>query len=237
MASKAPKDTDDVELSRAEFHIEGNFSDPDELEKIAWEAFYALRVSAYERYEDRDVGLKVHVEEGSAIGVALVLATAKIVYEAVAQYPDFKNGVKELANDGKHVAKKVLSIAFVRKAKQAGKVLSVHADAGAVGQVEGLFKRVRNGKMTRVQGEELALELLGRYGTIPKDTREAIQKAFRTMKVAGIQTRIPDEEPIEQQKRKRVPKVRESRERKSEWSVDIESRNRKDKPRVSRRRT
>jgi hypothetical protein len=237
MAKKTTKKDDDLELSRAEFVLEGDYSDPDELEKVAWEAFYELRVSAYERYEGMDVGLKVHAEEGSAEVVALVVGAIGGVYGAIANYPDFKAGVKEMAKDAKYVAKKVLSITRVVKAKQKGKLLTLRADAGAIGQVDQLFKKVKKGKLSRAQGEELALDLLERFGTLPDDTKQAIQSSFRTMKVAGTQLRIPDEEEVQRPKRTRTPKLREPLERKSEWSVDIESRSREEKPKVSRRKT
>jgi len=236
-ARKNPKNPDDVELSRAEFVLDGDYSDPDDLEKVAWEAFYELRVSAYERYEGMDVGLKVHAEEGSAEVVALVVAAVGTVYGALANYKDVKAGVKELAKDARYVAKKVLSITRVRKAKEKGRLLSLRADAGAIGQVDQLFKKVKNGKLSRAQGEELALEVLERFGTLPVDTKQAIQSSFRTMKVAGTQLRIPDEEEVQRPKRTRSPKLREPLERKSEWTVDIESRSREEKPKVSRRKT
>lgn len=237
MAKKTSKKDDDLELSRAEFVLEGDYSDPDELEKVAWEAFYELRVSAYERYEGMDVGLKVHAEEGSAEVVAYVFGAVAGVYGAIATYKDFKAGVKDLAKDAKYVAKKVLSIKRVVTAKEKGKLLTLRADAGAIGQVDQLFKKVRNGKISREQGEELALEVLERFGSLPADTKQAIQSSFRTMKVAGTQLRIPDEEDVQRPKRTRSAKLREPLERKSEWSVDIESSSRKDKPKVSRRKT
>lgn len=234
MAKNGSQIPEDVELSRAEFHIEGDFSNPDELEKIAWEAFFALKVEAFDKFDD-NVGLKVHVEEGSAIGIALVVASIKVVYEAVGQYPDFKSGVKELANDGKQVAQKVLSITSVRNAKKTGNALSLHADSGTIGQVEAIINRVRNGKLNRQQGEELALELLERFGEIPQDTRDALQTAFRTMKVKGTQLKIQDEEVVERAKQKRVRRIREPRPGKSEWAVDIEAQGRNGEPQLSRR--
>lgn len=234
MAKKVSNDSGDIELSRAEFIIEGDFSNPDDLEKVAWEAFFELRVSAYERYEGKDVGLKVHAEEGSAEVAAWVIGTIGGLYGALAQYKDVKAGISELTKDAKYVAKRVLSIARVRKAKEKGELQSFTADAGAIGKVEMLFKRVRNGKMSREQGESLALELLERFGEIPNETKEAMQNSFRTMKVAGVQTRIPDEEEVEYPKRLSTVKLRKPRTKKTEWSVDIESRNRSDPPTVIR---
>lgn len=236
MTKKNNPKADDIELSRAEFILDGDYSDPDELEKVAWEAFYELRVSAYERYDGMDVGLKVHAEEGSAEVVAYVFGAIGGVYGAIASYKDFKAGVKELAKDAKYVAKKVLSIKRVVKAKEKGDLLTLRADAGAMGQVDQLFKKVKKGKLSRAQGEELALEVLERIAPLPKDTKLAIQSAFGTMKIDGTQLRIPDEEEVQRPKRTRAPKSREPIVRKSDWSVDIESRSREDKPKVSRRK-
>lgn len=237
MAKRTTKKADDLELSRAEFTLDGDYSDPNDLEKVAWEAFFELRVSAYERFEGMDVGLKVHAEEGSAEVVAYVFGAVGGVYGALANYTDFKAGVKEMTKDAKYVAKKVLSIRRVVKAREKGRLLTLRADAGAIGQVDQLFKKVRNGKISRAQGEELALEVLERFGPLPADTKQAIQSSFKRMKVAGTQLRIPDEEEVQEPKRTRSPKLREPLVRKSEWSVDIESRSREDKPKVSRRKT
>lgn len=237
MAKKATKKEDDLELSRAEFILVGDYSNPDDLEKVAWEAFYELRVSSYERYEGMDVGLKVHAEEGSAEVVALVFGAVGGVYGVLASYKDFKSGVKELAKDAKYVAKQVLSIKRVVKAKEKGKLLTLRADAGVIGQVDQLFKKVKLGKLSRTQGEELAIEVLERFGSLPTVTKQAIQSSFRMMKIAGVQLRIPDEEEVQRPKRTRLPKLREPRAREGEWSVDIESRSREEKPKVRRRKT
>lgn len=231
-------DFPDLELSRAQFYFEGDFSDPDALEKLARETFHSWRLLVYQHFEGQDVGVALHMEEGSLKGKALVLATILALYEGIANYPSFKEGLSEMVKDGRNASEGFFKKEPLVQIANESPVKRMTYDAGTLEELQGIFERVKLAQLTPTEGVTLAIALLEKYGEVSETQRNEIETSLVEMPKYGKQTEIPVDS-TGKRKPRQSPKPRKETPaptQETHWVIDIRARDRRSKPEVKRRK-
>lgn len=228
----------DLELARARFHLTGVFSDPDALERLARKTFDEWRLLVYERYEDQDVGVALHMEEGSLRGKALVLATLSAVFTGISNYGSIKAGLKELIEDGRWVSQQLFEKEPMVKVVRNDPSPKISWDAGTLEELGSIFERVKLAQLTPDEGVTLATALLSKYGHLSDQQRQELERSIIEMPKYGPQTVIPIEPTAEPKPKKSSKPRRETPDipKQGHWVIDIIARNRRSDPEVKRRK-
>lgn len=225
-------------LSHASFRLEGDYSDPQQLEDLARRLFHEWQGVAVEHITLEDYGLSIILEEGSLEGHTRVLAYAGIVYAAIAGYGSFRSGIDYLIKDGMTAANAIRSKAPLKDEIERSAKVKFTADAGVLSDVEGILKRVRLGQLDPHEGRVLIVDLLESYGEIPDETVTEIDSSLKDMPKAGKQLSIEVESVPRAASRKSNPrKQREPKPSGAHWMVEVSTRSRKEKPTIERKRT
>lgn len=232
MRSKKESATE-IELSQLSFRLDGDFSDLERLRQLALQVFQRLNVIAYERFENRDLVLQVHLEEGSLKGMVVARGSPEDVHSLISRYSSFDEAVSDLAREGVVVADGVLKESPLDGIARNSKSPKIRKSGGVFTQIERVIEEVKYLQKSRAQGEEQTLELLGGANQLPQSIRIAVQTLFKGLRVVGEQTEIPVDtlEPIPDSPRRQGS--RSSREERHHWVVDVISRQRNDSPEVS----
>lgn len=228
----------DIEVSRAKFYFEGDFSNPDALEELAQKTFQEWRLLVYERFEDQEIGVALYMEEGSLKGKALALATLAVLYEGIYNYPSFKEGVQELVNDGRWASEQLFTKEPLLKIAKASETKRVSYDAGTLEELQSIFERVKLVQLSPEEGVTLAIALLEKYGELTDEQRRGVESSVYEMPKYGKQTAIPVEPTVERKPKSSSKSRKEtpSPTQKTHWAIDIRARDRRSKPEVKRRK-
>jgi hypothetical protein len=218
----------DIDIARARFRVDGDYSDAAYLESFATKAFHEWQLIAYERIELDDFGLSLRVEEGSLKGTAKAVALASALYLGVGNYGDFRAGVKQIYEDCRSAAKYFLKTQVVQVELHRDPENWTSADAGVLTKVERLFQRVKYGELTPREGAVLALDILRPYGGLNDSLESEIVRSFEMMKRKGEQLSLDmdGDRAIETDQKprpasKKAPRDMPPLPKEEHWVIDI----------------
>ena len=158
-------------LSQAYVHIEPtNFISHTELEgfKIHIQEFARSRTDFYLH---PDAEIEIEFEEGSLKARITILGTIGLLWQGVASYPDFREGISLLYNDSKRLAEYIVSESQYIAGSKHENVIRLEARTGIIGSVQkviGQLERIKNGARGSMDANELAKELLQANNEIDK---------------------------------------------------------------------
>jgi hypothetical protein len=160
-----------------------------------------------------DYSLRLEIEEGSVVGVAVVTATLSALYKGVCEYPKFVEGLQKIQS---HV--RLASDHLVQRAQEPFTRLNLQTKVvrknGVPGQLQRLFERVRSRVLSVDEAMREAERILGQDAGTAPDFMRALAQNLANVQRDPVQLALPIEFPDDLQveldkadvPRSRIPK-------------------------------
>ena len=173
-----------IDIVRASFIFDTPAPPEDDLIAYARRIFDKMDAAAEELLSFDDYSLYLSVEEGSVKGLGKVAVCAYALYQGIAQYGGFIQGVETIKRQGSAVARAVVSAASDDEMVQHAPKGRTRIDAGAASQLEGLFVKVRDREIGPKEATRRALEVLDPTGAeLPPDAQNNIATALESLRL------------------------------------------------------
>jgi hypothetical protein len=173
-----------IDIVRASFNFDTPAPPEDDLIAYARRIFDKMDAAAEELLSFDDYSLYLSVEEGSVKGLGKVAVCAYALYQGIAQYGGFIQGVETIKLQGSAVARAVVSAASDDNMVQNASKGRTRVDAGAASQLEGLFVKVRDREISPKEATRRALEVIDPTGAeLPPDAQREIATALESLRL------------------------------------------------------
>lgn len=160
-------------LSRAYIHVE-----PTELETEEQLAEFKKHIKEFARsrtnfYLHPDVSIEIEFEEGSLKARITVMGTIFLLMQGVANYPDFREGVRLIYNDSKRLEEYIVYEAQFFAGSKHQDVIRLEARTGVVGSLHKVILQIE--QIRRGAGGSIsAADLVSKINKAQDDIEELI---------------------------------------------------------------
>ncbi len=180
-----------IDIARAYFHFDTVAPTEDELIAYARRIFDKMDAAAENILPFDDYSLYLSVEEGSLKGSSKIAVVAYALYLGIGQYGSFVRGLETIAQQGRDVARAVITAASGDKMMQHMPKGTTRVDAGAASSLERLFARVRDREISPEEATRQVLEILDPTGTeLPSDAQNEIATALKSIRLNPKQIQL-----------------------------------------------
>jgi len=171
-----------IDIVRASFNFDAPAPPEDQLISYAKRIFQEMD-SAVEQYlHFDDYSLYLSVEEGSIKGVGKVALFAYALYEGIAQYGSFIQGVEIIKRQGCAVAQAIVDAASNDQVVEQVFKKRTRTDAGAASRLKQLFEKVRDREIGPEVATAKALEIMDPTGTeLPSEAKQEIANSIESL--------------------------------------------------------
>lgn len=171
-----------IDIVRASFNFDAPAPPEDYLVVYAKKIFKEMDSAVEEYLPFDDYSLYLSVEEGSIKGLGKVALCAYALYEGIAQYGSFIQGVEIIKRQGCAVAQAIVDAASNDQAVEQVFKKRTRADAGAASRLKRLFEKVRDREIGPEVATLKALEILDPTGTeLPPEAQREIAISMESL--------------------------------------------------------
>jgi hypothetical protein len=179
-----------IELGSTDFYI-----DVPSLPRRQFEEYSTKLFDVWEAYVEKflkipDYSLSLEVEEGSIKGGAKVAATLYALYMGVGQYGSFMSGVQtiqgQISSAGNFLVDHAIAPFSDKNLKP-----KVKKGSGSLGELQRLFLKVQNGKLTTEQAMLQVKIIFGEESESEPDFMSDMKKTFENLPLLAQQLNLP----------------------------------------------
>ncbi|MDU1145232.1 hypothetical protein [Aeromonas rivipollensis] len=188
-------------LSQAYIHIESevvkNEQQLEEFKQLITE-FARSRVDFF---LSPDAPIEVDFEEGSLIARITILGTIGLLFQGIANYKDFREGIQLIYSDAKRVTDYIISEGVFSAGSRQQNVIRLEARVGIIGSIQKVINQLE-GIKSDANGRKLATDLVEKLIESNKDIEKLISNLAAESDVELVKKgflEIVDEMPEEPQ--------------------------------------
>lgn len=171
-----------IDIVRASFNFDVPAPPEDYLIAYAKRIFEEMDSAVEEYLSFDDYSLYLSVEEGSIKGLGKVALCAYALYQGIAVYGSFIQGVEIIKRQGCAVAKAIIDAASKDQAVEQAFKKHTRKDAGAASRLKQLFEKVRDREIGPEMATVQALEILDPTGTeLPPEAQREIAVSIESL--------------------------------------------------------
>ncbi len=180
-----------IDISRAYFYFDTVAPSEDDLIAYARRVFDEMDAAAENILPFDDYSLYLSIEEGSLKGSSKIAVVVYALYLGIGQYGSFVRGLETIAQQGRAVARAVITAASDDKMVQHMPKGTTRVDAGAASSLERLFARVRDREISPEEATRRALEILDPTGSeLPSEAQKEIATALEAIRLNPKQMQL-----------------------------------------------
>ena len=182
-----------LELGTLDFYLSVGQLSASDLEASSMALFDEWDGFVDQHLKIPDYSLRLQVEDGSVKGWGMIAATLGTLYFGIGKYGDFISGLKTITEQVS-----ATNEFLVQQAKQRFSCPENDAKSkkhgGALAEINRLFVRVRDGRLTAAQATELAKHALGEEANNSSDFISEMANAFKNCPRSLTQQSFPFED-------------------------------------------